>query len=67
MYQPKVCVEVGNVSEEVLCVAHAEAANLIVVGASEKSPLADHSPWSTLSRIVRGAECPVRGVRDQLI
>ena len=42
--QPKVRVEVGNPSEEVLRVAQTEAANLIVVGVRESSTLADHSP-----------------------
>jgi nucleotide-binding universal stress UspA family protein len=64
--QPKLRVEVGNASEEVLRVAQAEAANLIVVGVRESSPLADHSPWSTLSHIIRGANCPVLGVRGHL-
>ncbi|MGC1872943.1 MAG: universal stress protein [Acidobacteriaceae bacterium] len=64
--QPKVRVEVGNASDEVLRVAQAEAANLIVVGVRESSALADHSPWSTLSQIIRGAECPVLGVRGHL-
>lgn len=65
--QPKVRVEAGNASEEILRVAHSEAASLIVVGVREKSPLADHAPWSTLSQIIRGAECPVLGVRGHLI
>jgi nucleotide-binding universal stress UspA family protein len=64
--QPKVRVEVGDPSEEVLRIAHAEAANLIVVGVRESSTLADHSPWSTLSQIIRGAECPVLAVRGHL-
>ncbi|MGO8718171.1 MAG: universal stress protein [Acidobacteriaceae bacterium] len=65
--KPKVRVEAGNASEEVLRAAQAESANLIVVGVREKSPLADHSPWSTLSQIIRGADCPVLGVRGHLI
>jgi nucleotide-binding universal stress UspA family protein len=64
--QPKVRVEVGNASEEILRVAQEEGANLIVVGARENSTLADHSPWSTLSQIIRGADCPVLGVRGHL-
>lgn len=65
--QPKVRVEVGNASEEVLRVAQAEEANLIVVGVRESSTLADHSPWSTLSQIIRGADCPVLAVRGHLV
>lgn len=65
--KPNVRVEVGNASEEVLRVAQSESANLIVVGVRENAPLADHSPWSTLSQIIRGADCPVLGVRGHLI
>ncbi len=65
--QPKVRIEVGNASEAVLRVAQAEAANLIVVGVREGSALADHSPWSTLSQIIAGAECPVLAVRGHLV
>ncbi|MHB1855941.1 MAG: universal stress protein [Acidobacteriaceae bacterium] len=65
--QPKIRVEAGNASEEVLRVAESESADLIVVGVREKSTLADHSPWSTLSHIIRGANCPVLGVRGHLI
>jgi nucleotide-binding universal stress UspA family protein len=65
--QPKVRVEAGNAGEEVLWVAQAEAANLIVVGVRESSTLADHAPWSTLSQIIRGAECPVLGVQGHLV
>ena len=65
--QPKVQIEAGNASTEVLRVAQAEAANLIVVGVRESSTLADHSPWSTLSQIIRGASCPVLGVRGHLV
>jgi nucleotide-binding universal stress UspA family protein len=65
--QPEVRVEVGNAGEEVLRVAQLEAANLIVVGVRESSTLADHSPWSTLSQILRGAECPVLGVKGHLV
>ena len=65
--QPKVRVEAGNTSDEVLRIAELESADLIVVGVRENSHLADHSPWSTLSRIIRGANCPVLGVRGHLI
>lgn len=65
-FQPNVRVEFGNACEEVLRIARMEAANLIVVGVRESLTLADHSPWSTLSQIIRGAECPVLGVRGHL-
>jgi nucleotide-binding universal stress UspA family protein len=63
---PNIRVEVGNASEEILRVADEEAADLIVVGAREESTLADRSPWSTVSQVIRGATCPVLGVRNHL-
>ena len=65
--QTKVRVEVGHACEQVLRVAREEGANLIVVGVRESSSLADHSPWSTLSHIIRGAHCPVLAVRSHLV
>ncbi len=65
--QTKVRVEVGNASEQVLRVAQEEGSNLIVVGVRESSSLADHSPWSPLSQIIRGAHCPLLAVRSHLV
>ena len=63
---PSVRVEVGNASEEILRVADVEEADLIVMGARGTSTLADRSPWSALSQVIRGATCPVLGVRSHL-
>ncbi len=64
--KPKVLVAFGDASDEVLNAAAAEAADLIVVGIHDPTPLADHAPWSTMSRIIHGATCPVLGVREHL-
>ncbi|MHB1698711.1 MAG: universal stress protein [Acidobacteriaceae bacterium] len=64
--KPKVLVAFGDASNEVLNAAAAEAADLIVVGIHEPTPLADHAPWSTMSQIIHGATCPVLGVREHL-
>jgi nucleotide-binding universal stress UspA family protein len=42
--------------------AKTEAADLIVVGVRHKAALADHAPWATVSKIIRGAHCPVLAV-----
>jgi nucleotide-binding universal stress UspA family protein len=63
----KVRVEYGRPAEAIAAVAQAEGASLVVVGVRGRSALADHSPWSKLSRIIRCAKCPVLGVRGHLI
>ena len=63
---PDVRVEAGNASEQLLRVADGQDADLIVVGVRERSTMADHSPWSTLSQVIRGAECPVLAIRGHL-
>jgi nucleotide-binding universal stress UspA family protein len=54
---------VGDASEQILKVALAEKADLIVAGSSGSGPLLDHAPWSTLSKVIRGAACPVLAVQ----
>jgi nucleotide-binding universal stress UspA family protein len=54
---------VGDASEQILKVALAEKADLIVAGSSGSGPLLDHVPWSTLSKVIRGAACPVLAVQ----
>jgi nucleotide-binding universal stress UspA family protein len=55
-----------NVAKTIVTVADAEQAALIVVGLRDRC-LADHAPWSILSRVIREATCPVLGVRGHLI
>ena len=53
--EPKVRLEYGSPAELIPVVAESESASLIVVGLRNQSALADHSPWSTLSHVIR--EC----------
>ncbi len=63
----KVRVEYGRPAEAIATVAQAEGASLVIVGVQGRSAFAGHSPWSMLSRIIRGVRCPVLGVRGRLI
>jgi nucleotide-binding universal stress UspA family protein len=65
--EPKVRLEYGSPDELIPVVAESEAASLIVVGLRNQSGLADHSPWSTLSHIIREAKCGVLGIRGHLL
>ncbi len=55
-------VEVGSPSAQIVNAALAEEADLIVVGTREAGLLSNHAPWSTISKIIRGATCPVLAV-----
>ncbi|MGE0406296.1 MAG: universal stress protein, partial [Candidatus Korobacteraceae bacterium] len=61
--RPSLRVEHGTVDEQILKVAQDEKADLIVMGTRDGGPLSDHAPWSTLSKVIRGAACPVLAVR----
>lgn len=65
--KPKLRIEYGSPAEAMIGVAESEAASLIVVGLRNRPPLADHSPWSTLSRVIRDAKCGVLAVRGRLL
>jgi nucleotide-binding universal stress UspA family protein len=65
--ESKVRLEYGSPAELIPVVAESEAASLIVVGLRNQSALADHSPWSTLSRVIRESRCGVLGVRGHLL
>jgi len=52
-------VRTGEVAPAILQSARANKANLIVLGAKHKAPLADHMPRTKLSTIIREAHCPV--------
>ena len=64
-HEPDVRMAFGDAAEEILKAASATGADLIMFGIRPKPPLADHAPWSTLSRVLRGARCPVLTVRDR--
>jgi nucleotide-binding universal stress UspA family protein len=53
----------GNAAEEILHVAEESKADLIVMGVHEEAMLADHTPWGTLSDVIRKARCPVLAVQ----
>ncbi len=59
-------VATGNPAEEILRAAKHPRADLIVMGARERSTLADHAPWATLSHVIRQAHCPVLAVQPHI-
>lgn len=65
--RPNIRVEFGNSSEEILRVSEFESADLIVVGVRQNVTMGDHAPWSTISRVIQKAKCPVLGVRGHLV
>jgi nucleotide-binding universal stress UspA family protein len=62
----KVSLQYGQPAEAIVAVARSEDASLLIVGLQSRSPLADHSPWSTLSLVIREVKCAVLGVRSHL-
>jgi nucleotide-binding universal stress UspA family protein len=63
----KVSVQYGRPAEAIVAVARSEDASLLIVGLRSLSPMADHSPWSTLSYVIREVNCAVLGVRSHLV
>lgn len=57
-------VEHGQPADTVVRVAGCKRSSLILAGVNQRSNWEGHSPWSTLSAIVRDAPCPVLVVRD---
>ena len=58
-------VKTGDVARAILDSAKMNKANLIVLGAKHRPPLADHVPRTTLSTIIRESHCPVLVVPAQ--
>ena len=58
-------VKTGDVAPAILNSAQINKANLIVLGAKHRAPLADHVPRTKLSAIIRGSHCPVLVVPAQ--
>ncbi len=52
-------IQSGDPVPELLRIAKLANANLIVMGAREGGPMADHAPWATVSRVIHEARCPV--------
>ncbi|HWF38527.1 MAG TPA: universal stress protein [Candidatus Acidoferrales bacterium] len=63
--EPNTIIEVGEPAQQILNVAKARRADLIVLGvkAAEVMPGVGHVPWATAHKIIAGAECPVLTVR----
>jgi len=59
-------VSSGDAAAEIVRIAKIAKASLIVMGAREQSPLADHAPWAMLSKVIRAAACPVLAVQPHL-
>jgi nucleotide-binding universal stress UspA family protein len=57
--------EIGTPSEEIIRVADAEAADLIVLGSQGRTGLEHVLVGSTAERVVKGAACPVLTVRAE--
>ena len=52
-------VKTGDIAPAILHSAQVNKANMIVLGAKHRAPLADHLPRTKLSAIIRGSHCPV--------
>jgi len=61
-----VLVEVGDPAEQILNVAKARRADLIVLGVKSSDAFlgAAHVPWATAHKIIARAECPVITLRE---
>lgn len=64
--KPKLRLEFGPPAEVITRVADSETASLIVIGLRNRTALADHAPWSTLSYVIREAKCGVLVLRNHL-
>jgi nucleotide-binding universal stress UspA family protein len=63
--EPHTIIEAGEPAEQILNVAKARRADLIVLGvkSAEVVPGIGHMPWATAHKIIANAECPVLTVR----
>ena len=60
---PEMEVEVGDPAEEVVRLADARNADLIVMGSHPSGAVSTHLPWTTLHHVLQHAHCPVLTVR----
>ena len=67
--QPEITfrVEHGKPGDLIASLALCLRSTLVVTGAREERPLADHSPRATLAEIVRRSPCPVMCVRGRVV
>lgn len=63
---PKIIVEHGSPVDLILEIISALCPDVVVLGArhSTKSAIAGHLPWSTVSKVIAGATCPVLTIRE---
>jgi nucleotide-binding universal stress UspA family protein len=66
-FQPEMEVEVGDPAREIVRLADARNAHLIVMGSHASGAAATHVPWTTLHHVLQHAHCPVLTVRGGII
>lgn len=62
----KILLEYGKPAEVIASIAQAECSSMIVVGLRD-GIIANHATWSTLSYVIREANCPILGVRGHFV
>lgn len=62
-FQPEMEVEVGDPAAEIVRLADARNAELIVMGSHRSGAVSTHLPWTTLHHVLQHAHCPVLTVR----
>ena len=62
-FQPEMEVEVGDPATEIVRLADARNAELIVMGSHPSGAVSTHLPWTTLHHVLQHAHCPVLTVR----
>ena len=60
---PKIEVEAGDPADEIVRLADARNADLIVMGSHSDGALSTHLPWTTLHHVLQNAHCSVLTVR----
>ncbi len=64
-YKPEIEVEIGVPETEIVRLADARNADLIVMGCHSGGAVATHLPWTTLHHVLQYAHCPVLTVRGE--
>jgi nucleotide-binding universal stress UspA family protein len=64
-YKPEIEVEVGVPEIEIVRLADARNADLIVMGSHSGGAVSTHLPWTTLHHVLQYAHCPVLTVRGE--
>ena len=64
-YKPEIEVEIGIPEVEIVRLADARSADLIVMGSHGGGAVSTHLPWTTLHHVLQHAHCPVLTVRGQ--